>query len=239
MGRSQSAKKQCNAWSGSFVDECRHIKYLLSSLQQFKSDHFIVKPFKYDLCQLLGAYDHILTKQHFTKQKVEEKEENESIFSVIEEYAVETMGYCEKKECDVMHRHRMRVRERNKNEKNEKKEDEESGDDNLKEIICSILNALHCHILHSDKHLFRLEKTEDDSLHFITSQTAENEENEKKKSDFIKIEFGQSVLEWLRFDEKPQFESFHEEIINNEASTISGPLFLQYAQECSIKLIAR
>merc|ERR1712129_430329 len=141
------------------------------------------------------------------------------------------------KDCKVMNRHRLRVRERNCNQ-DEQNEETYENNDTLTEIIGAVLSSAHCHFLHRDKHLFRIERAkeigQDETLHFISSQ---NDNEEKKEDEFIKLKFGQSVLEWLRFDEQPTFSSLHEEIINNPSSTISGPLFFEFVQECYIKAI--
>ena len=68
--------------------------------------------------------------------------------------------------------------------------------------------------------------------------TAQDQEEDEAKST-LRVEFGVSVLEWLEFGEEPEFKSLHDEIVNHPKSTISGKLYLGFAQECFMKMIGR
>eukprot|EP01084_Bolivina_argentea_P043875 80794_1 len=56
----------------------------------------------------------------------------------------------------------------------------------------------------------------------------------------LNLKFGISVLEWFKYDEPgPRFKNFHDEIINNEESTVNEQLYLNFSQECIIKMNSR
>eukprot|EP01084_Bolivina_argentea_P299238 515779_1 len=50
------------------------------------------------------------------------------------------------------------------------------------------------------------------------------------------INFGVSVLQWLRSDEEPKYKNFRDEMLNNQYSTINTELYEQYAMQCAIKI---
>eukprot|EP01084_Bolivina_argentea_P212501 361208_1 len=68
-------KLKCNS-SNSYIEECRHVLYIAKALRSFKYDGFNVKQYKYNLCDLLAAYDHIMTTKHLTQENTTFTEAN-------------------------------------------------------------------------------------------------------------------------------------------------------------------
>eukprot|EP01084_Bolivina_argentea_P180475 311799_1 len=209
------------------VYECDETNYLLEALKTFRDDEFDVDMNKYNISDLLGAYDHIISVHSFCKD-----ETNENKLELIQ-YVIDEIGYCVCNDCPVLQRHRMRARERD-----DTQNVLHNNDDSLKEIATATLNAIHCYLLHKKNHLFRLEKS-NDNIHFITPKNKEEKPNHDSMLECISIKFGVSVLQWLSYTDTPTFSSLREEIVNNPNSTISEQMYLNFAQECFIKMINR
>ena len=101
---------------------------------------------------------------------------------------------------------------------------EEKDDDvNIYSLETDGWNCKHCTFLNQD-----MTSDECEMCHYTRY-----EEHEAKS---VSINFGQSVLEWLDFAEEPAFKSLRHEIIHNQESTIDTQQYLEYAQECNIKM---
>eukprot|EP01084_Bolivina_argentea_P011695 21858_1 len=252
--------KSCNQENVFAVNKCKHIKYILDALNLFDKEGFEVNIKKYNLCDLLEAYDHIVDVHQFCKINTSDKKEstkqqpNKEHIHPIKQYITDKIGYCAvQKDCLLLKKHATRRRENQQNDftlqehqlrrQNTKHSgySDDKDDNSLEEIIAATLNALHCYILHKKEYLFRLLRS-NDNLHFITKHDDETDKKEEEKIDIdqmLSIKFGLSVLEWMKYDENPQFSSFREEIVSNPNSTINQKLFLTFAQECFIKMIGR
>merc|ERR1712228_1159743 len=68
---------------------------------------------------------------------------------------------------------------------------------------------------------------------FIKSSETNKEQNKKNLNS---INFGVSVLNWLRFDEQPFFANLKDEILHNPHSTINEELYNEYIEICKIKI---
>ena len=104
--------------------------------------------------------------------------------------------------------------------------------DDFREILVATLNALHSHMLHK-KQLFRLMRNKKD-VHFVSFEDEKQDKEDIESA--LSIEFGINILQWLKYDEKPIFNSFREEIIGNPTSTIEPWLYRDYVKECFIRL---
>eukprot|EP01084_Bolivina_argentea_P316354 548339_1 len=105
------------------------------------------------------------------------------------------------------------------------------------DISRKIFNSIHTYLLHSADELYRIKNNIIDSkMRFSTQiQTEEQESCVDDTADNIyQIDFGQSVLKWLRYSEEPTFNDFTEEIINNPVSTITSPKYAEYEEECKL-----
>eukprot|EP01084_Bolivina_argentea_P129486 228691_1 len=234
----------CNIDNVFDVEKCSFIGVIINGLKQFDKGNID----KINLSDLIGAYDHIISIHKFclTKQshEIEETEQKQSHafedmkhtndISAVQKFMLHKLGgYCTSKQCLVLKKHIMRRRETLIDDKINK-------DDNidvLPEIMNATLNALHCYILHEGKQLYRLQRDRGAS-HFITTFFDEffKEDNTKNAETIPIIRFGVSVLEWLSYKEQQPFQSFREAIINNPESTINSKLFLNFSQECFIKM---
>ena len=104
-----------------------------------------------------------------------------------------------------------------------------SGKDVKQQMMDRLYNMIHIYLLHDQHELYRLRNIENNRF------GSEVENIHSANNDFNAINFGQSVLCWLAFNEQPTFFSFKEEIINNPASTINADLYEQFEQECKVK----
>eukprot|EP01083_Nonionella_stella_P024995 68841_1 len=225
---SESTKPRCTEEDVSDVTHCPHINYLLQCLTLFNRTAFVTNEYDYDISRLMSSYDHMIAiHQHHHYDR-------------IKEYFADHIEYCTVKDCPVLQRHTMRQRELEPTTHNDiesKKDESDANEESLKGIVLSAtLNAMHCYISHKEKHLFRLEKSKT-NLHFTTSKDEHDDVCGMKAESALSIKFGVSVLEWLEHHEKPEFTSFHEEIVRNGQSTINQKRYLEYAQECFLKMI--
>merc|ERR1712228_913473 len=85
--------------------------------------------------------------------------------------------------------------------------------------------------VHSETELFRLKKNMNEINERFASAVKKNEES-KEDEDVYQIDFGRSVLIWLKYGEHGTFDTFKQEIISNPASTINAKLFREYELEC-------
>eukprot|EP01084_Bolivina_argentea_P123314 218534_1 len=220
----KSKQTSCNAMDISPMNECEYINTIMTALSNFKNDRLEIIVDKYDICELLGSYDHIMDVHKLNRENSRSKEQNNKS-NDIKTYFIQNLGFCGNKNCSASQRHQTRFRERQQNI-----DYNEIENNSLTEIISATINGLHCYLLHENKPLFRLEGLGNNNLHFIT-------QDEKTDTENHTIKFGVSVLQWLNYSESPSFNSFREEIINNPESTINTQLFLVFAQECYIKMI--
>ena len=112
-------------------------------------------------------------------------------------------------------------------------------------ILCDVTSdtlssiLIHCHLLHRGDRLFRAHSDDSnaDSLFATVVQTVGDVKDEERPSP--SVDFDRSVLLWLPFGENPAFSSFRDEIVNNQASTISEMKFKRYHLLCSNKIKTR
>ena len=105
----------------------------------------------------------------------------------------------------------------------------------LRDTLC----AAHSYLLHDNDELYRLRLAAAE-LRFATEVVAEDTEqkedevkrDEEDEEDPLSINYGESVLEWLSFDESPQFDSLREELIYNEDSTLDRDLLSRMTVQC-------
>eukprot|EP01084_Bolivina_argentea_P274527 467959_1 len=233
----------CNEADVFDADKCYYIEIIVDALKQFeKNDYHNI-----NASELLGAYDHAVSVHNLCTLRRDTSEEiklNEDTADDVQEVQLFIMnqlgGYCKSLKCAILQKHIMRRRELKLDEKQDDDIDEK---DPLNEILHATLYALHCYILHQRRQLYRLQR-ENAASHFITTddqmnisnQDNNNTEENKETSDVASVNFGVSVIEWLQFSEKAQFESLHDEIIQNQESTINETRYLNYSQECYIKI---
>ena len=96
-----------------------------------------------------------------------------------------------------------------------------------------MLSSFHVLLLHTDNRLFRLEDSANQS-HFVS--TEEKLDVASAADGTTNIQFGVSVLQWLRHDETPHFASLREEITNHPQSSVPAKLYLTYSRECFFKM---
>eukprot|EP01084_Bolivina_argentea_P023676 44210_1 len=244
----KTQRKICKLENVLDVHKCKYISSIIDALNQFHANNIETV----SISHLLAAYDHIVSVHRFCNSNTEEKEEKLSKgydeiehlqhISEVQQHIVQELGgWCTIKQCFILKKHIMRQREMLiEDTTNDNKED-----DSLSEILNATFNALHCYILHKKKELFRL-KRENGGNHFVTSVIDEDEvENyvsekqnvvETKSNTIPNLKFGQSVLNWLNYQEQPTFNSFRDEITQNPESTINMEAYLNYSQECFIKM---
>eukprot|EP01084_Bolivina_argentea_P284166 486914_1 len=212
------------------------------------------------MSKLLGAYDHIISTHdfcritanddHIDEQKEEKKSDTASTngnyeANPVRQYVInEIGGYCKLEDCQILQKHILRRRETNddKNDNNNDKNINTDDDNTVQEILNATFNALHCYILHSKKELYRLLR-ENNNSHFITSfidhepdiNEAKNDDVHEEKS-ILNLNFGTSVLNWFPYQQEPPFTSFRHAIVQNDESTITDKLYLNFSQECFVKL---
>merc|ERR1712228_148859 len=87
--------------------------------------------------------------------------------------------------------------------------------------------------VHSETELFRLKKNMNEINERFASAVKEQKES-KEDEDVYQIDFGRSVLIWLKYGEHGTFDTFKQEIISNPASTISDKLYKEYEIECKL-----
>ena len=61
---------------------------------------------------------------------------------------------------------------------------------------------------------------------------------DKKSSSLNNIDFGISILKWLPYGHQPIFKNFKQEILNNGKSTIDLKLYLEFVEQCDLKILA-
>eukprot|EP01084_Bolivina_argentea_P129490 228695_1 len=257
--------KICNPNNIFSFDKCSFIEIIVNALKEFNKgtnnnlntseilgayDHVISI---HNLCGFgLNKYDEDDNKHD---SKPFEDIDHKFYINEVQQYIVKKLnGYCTSKTCIILQNHIMRRRERGVDEKKDNKNDDNKDNDNgdiddsLNEIRNATMNALHCYILHEKKELFRLER-ECGNSHFMSDIVDHNQnehgniiynEEEHIKTDetnsIPSLNFGVSVLKWLNYLEQPTFDGFRDEIIRNPESTISSKAWLNYAQECYIKV---
>merc|ERR1712228_1039038 len=96
-----------------------------------------------------------------------------------------------------------------------------------------IFNAIHSYLVHSETELFRLKKNMNEINERFASAVKEQKES-KEDEDVYQIDFGRSVLIWLKYGEHGTFDTFKQEIISNPASTINAKLYKEYEIECKL-----
>ena len=60
----------------------------------------------------------------------------------------------------------------------------------------------------------------------------EDDDDKLKVDEPLSINFGESVLEWLPFDDPPTFQSLREELLFNEQSTMDRELMNRMTVQC-------
>eukprot|EP01084_Bolivina_argentea_P150498 262828_1 len=223
--------KLCSLSNVYDVNECEDIAYILTVLKLFQNDGFQIDVQKYDVSLLMGSWDHLINT-HKIKSNTEEKISHSNDIIT---YITTKIGYCKLSDkCCALKTHKTRKREVNRNENNSIETQ-----DTIKEIISATLCSLHYYLQHSHPSLIRLEQP-NAATHFITTnQNDEHNNSKQQKNCSYNIEFGVSVLQWLKYSEKHTFRSLKEEIINNAKSTINEKMYLSFVQECFIKMINR
>ena len=140
----------------------------------------------------------------------------------------------------------------------------DSGDE--VETLCEAVRdeqcAVHCYLLHEHDELYR-PKTATSELRFGTEVAKEEdekqqkwvwgEEKEEQKEDEMKgnedseeegatvkaplsMNYGESVLEWLSFEDSPQFETLREELVHNDDSTLDRNLLDRLTIQCAVAI---
>eukprot|EP01084_Bolivina_argentea_P188898 325030_1 len=106
-------------------------------------------------------------------------------------------------------------------------------------IAKRLFNSVHTYLLHSGHELYRTKNRLINSrMRFATEvQVTEDDfddDNYLKRKTIHQIDFGQNILNWLSYGEKPTFENFKAEIINNPLSTINENRYIEYQNECQL-----
>eukprot|EP01083_Nonionella_stella_P069127 184115_1 len=158
---------------------------------------------------VLCAYDHIVSVHSLL------------ISPKVQRYIVDAVGgYCTAEACSILQKHMMRRVEGQK----------DGNAHGLKELLDATLSALHCQVLHEKKELLRLKRKHGKS-HFVPIFG----DKECQCHDYT-AENGVSVLQWFDYGQHARFSGFHEEMIRNPYSTIDRKTYLDFAQECCIKM---
>eukprot|EP01084_Bolivina_argentea_P214726 364516_1 len=255
--------KLCSKYDVLSADQCSYVKEIVDALKDFNKSNYdeinvsdLLQAYDHvvsihNLCHIdqnkldnndeENMFDYVQEQNDDIVYKPFEKIEFDANENEIQKYVVDVFGgYCKSEKCIILKKHMTRRREQLIEDEHDKKDDDDTVVDSIDEILHATLNALHCYILHEKKQLFRLQR-ENGQSHFITSIIDENEfkqnQIQDEKTNLIPtLNFGVSVLQWLDHTERSQFPNFHEEIIQNPESTISEQRYLNYGQECFIKI---
>eukprot|EP01084_Bolivina_argentea_P276825 472430_1 len=107
-------------------------------------------------------------------------------------------------------------------------------DDNFEDILAKrVFNSVHSYLLHSKTELYRLKNVLIDTNARFSTQVNDVKVNDEN-GVVSQIDFGCNVLTWLSYNESSTFIDFHDEIINNPASTITVELYEKYQVECNL-----
>eukprot|EP01084_Bolivina_argentea_P194732 334175_1 len=236
--------KLCNINNVLNVAKCAHVATIINALSVHDEENINALN-NLNIANVLDAYDHAIIVHGLCSTSVEDVDEDDDVNDIQKYITKQFDGYCVSNKCAILKKHMMRGRRRQSGIRKiiDDKDHEES---TLNEILVDTLNALHCYILHEKKQLFRLRENEDEenniiNSHFINDLDAnENELNNsshEQKSIAPNINFGLSVLKWLDYGEHPQYDDFDQEIVQNDQSTINTILYLNFKQECYLKMV--
>ena len=214
------------------LTDCRLVERLIRNLKSFREHQFQVDAsnvFEFSLSEVVQGFDHLLSVHRaFIGDKLNE------IRNHIAEHIVCSAG----SECVVLEKHSQRKRE-NEGQRAMERVVAPDAIETLCEALSDNLCAAHCYLLHrNDDDLYRLSSGSEgaDSRFSTMVQVEERTEAEKEKKEPLSIDFGVSVLKWLKIEEEPHFGSLREEIVENEESTIDEQLYDQYQLQCLEKL---
>ena len=92
-----------------------------------------------------------------------------------------------------------------------------------------LYNMIHVYLLHDQEELHRMQNIDTNRFGL------QLERKQHANDDYYAINFGQSVLCWLPFDEEPTFLTLKDEMISNPASTITTNQYNYIEHECKVK----
>ena len=237
----QFQNMECTEDSVRELADCEHIDILSRNLRKFQDCGLVVDALnvvQFEVDSVIAAFDHIIKVHGFLSDAAAKLE--------IQHFIAERIACRDGADCGILKEHSERTRERGNIE--EKRAEPVHEVDTLCEVTADALNSVHCYILHRDAHLYRLlsgrEKEFESRFSTAVDEEDQKEDVEETKEDGAKeaaksigINFGLSVLQWLPFGEKPQFESLGDELVENPDSTIDIPLFQQYLMICLAKIM--
>ena len=223
-------KMECNGKKGTIRDlkDCHHFEVILRQLRAYNSSSHEVDASnlgQFNLGEIIESFDHIV---------IDHRLMDAEHGSEIHRFITSKLACDELTECAILSKYSNRVRER------ADKKGRESDVLDLIERECAVmndvLNSVHALLLHRDQDQWR------ESDHRFGSEVIEINVDEalgfKQTNDMTPraIEFGESVLRWIPFGERPYFRSLRDEIVNNKDSTIDEELFERYLIECIGKI---
>ena len=215
------------------IDECPYVEDLVTDLQRLKECNLNIDAtnfWQFELDSIVPSWGHTLSVYKLLSDDEEHKESKQKIQS----YILERVQCDEGSKCKALRAHRERRRETDRAHRVEMEPDAVTAEC---EAVEEALFGIHCQIFHGQNEQKRSAPSEDDQgaesrfnvAVSATAPTSESKQDDESKDDGVSapvaIDFGRSVLRWLKANDSPHFDTLRNELISNPHSTIDMVIY--------------
>ena len=219
---------ECGAENTFNITECERVQRLIGNLQRFKECNYVIHSENaktFNLEQIIGDFDHLICAHNLFSGDDTLR---------IQRYIANQIGYEKSSDSVVLDQFRNRRRGNEKHSELDRNDGVSSECAVLAEKLCEI----HCYLLHRSDELYRLSSESEEAQSKFTSfvKSVDDQKHDKKEEEPLSIDFGISVIRWLKFGEEPQFQTLRDEMIQNKDITVSEGGYARMELECSQKI---